>query len=78
MLVVTEAGRNELIQRSDEVRSEMTARRCGAAKMSTDSLAALRIDRSRRRRRVSPWVWAVALAIAAGAVLAPRLLARLQ
>ena len=46
--------------------------------MSSDSLAALKIDRSRRRRRVSPWVWAVALAIAVGAVFAPRLLARLQ
>lgn len=45
---------------------------------SSDSLAALRIDRSRRRRRVSPWVWVVALTIGIAALLSPRLLAKLQ
>lgn len=42
--------------------------------MSLDDLAALKIDRSRRRRRISPWVWVAGLAVIAGVVLAPRLL----
>lgn len=41
--------------------------------VSSDSLAALRIDRSRRRRRGPPWVWVGAIAVLAGVVLAPRL-----
>ena len=41
--------------------------------MSADSLAVLRIDRSRRRRRVSPWMWIVAAGLVIGAVLWPRL-----
>ena len=41
--------------------------------MSSDSLAALRIDRSRKRRRVPPWVWVAVPAVAAVIVLAPRL-----
>jgi len=45
---------------------------------SSEGLAALRIDRSRRRRRVSPWVWVVLVAIVATAVLAPRLVPGLQ
>ncbi|MHB1034160.1 MAG: efflux RND transporter periplasmic adaptor subunit [Pirellulales bacterium] len=47
-------------------------------KMSADGLAALRIDRSRSRRRVSPWVWVVGLAVVAGAVLTPTVIRRLQ
>lgn len=39
-----------------------------------NGLAALKVDRSRRRRRVSPWVWLVALALVAGGVAVPRLL----
>jgi RND family efflux transporter MFP subunit len=46
--------------------------------MSSEGLAALKIDRSRRRRRVSPWVWVVLVAIFAGAVLSPRLMRGLQ
>ena len=45
---------------------------------SSDGLAALRIDRTRRRRRVSPWVWVVLVAILAAGVLAPRLIQGLQ
>jgi RND family efflux transporter MFP subunit len=46
--------------------------------MSPDGLAALKIDRSRRRRRVAPWVWVVLLAVGAVAILAPRLLRGLR
>ena len=46
--------------------------------MSTDGLAALRIDRSRRRRRVSPWVWVVLVAVLAIVGLWPRLMRGLQ
>jgi RND family efflux transporter MFP subunit len=46
--------------------------------MSSDSLAELKIDRSRRRRRVSPWVWVALFAIAIIAIFAPKLLAKLQ
>jgi RND family efflux transporter MFP subunit len=42
--------------------------------MSSGGLAALKIDRSRRRRRVSPWVWVVLVVVFAGAVLSPRLM----
>jgi HlyD family secretion protein len=42
--------------------------------MSPDGLAALRIDRSRQRRRVPPWVWVVVLAVVGVAFLSPRLL----
>jgi len=45
--------------------------------VSTDALAALRIDRS-RRRRVSPWVWVALPAVLAVALLAPWLLRGLQ
>ncbi len=38
--------------------------------MSSDGLAALRIDRSRRRRRISPWLWVAGLAVIAGGFLA--------
>ncbi len=41
--------------------------------MSSEGLAALRIDRS-RRRRISPWMWVVLVAIMAVALLSPRLL----
>ena len=46
--------------------------------MASDGLAALRIDRSRRRRRLSPWVWVVLVAVFALAVLSPRLMRGLQ
>ena len=46
--------------------------------MSSDGLAALKIDRSRRRRRVSPWVGVVLVVVFAGAVLSPRLMRGLQ
>ena len=46
--------------------------------MSSDGLAALRIDRSRRRRRVSPWVWVVLIVVFALAVLSPRLMRGLR
>ncbi len=46
--------------------------------MSSDGLAALRIDRSRRRRRVSPWVWIILVVILAVAGLSPRLLRGLR
>ena len=42
--------------------------------MSSDGLAALKIDRTRRRRRVSPWVWVILVVIFAVAVLSPRLM----
>ncbi|NLX56612.1 MAG: efflux RND transporter periplasmic adaptor subunit [Planctomycetaceae bacterium] len=42
--------------------------------MASGGLAALRIDRTRRRRRVSPWVWVVLLAAGGVAGLAPRAL----
>lgn len=42
--------------------------------MSSDGLAALRIDRTRPRRRVPPWVWLVGVAIVSAAILAPRLM----
>lgn len=45
---------------------------------SSDGLAALRIDRTRRRRRVSPWIWLVLIAIVIGGILAPRLIQGLQ
>ena len=45
---------------------------------SSGGLAALRIDRTRRRRRVSPWIWVVLVAIFAVGVLAPRLIQGLQ
>ena len=51
---------------------------CETTTISTDGLAALKIDRSRKRRRVAPWVWVVLLAIVAGAILAPRLFQGLQ
>jgi RND family efflux transporter MFP subunit len=40
---------------------------------SSDDLAALRIDRSRKRRRVSPWLWIGIIAVVGVAVLSPRL-----
>lgn len=46
--------------------------------MSPDGLAALKIDRTRRRRRVSPWVWVVLVAVLAVAILSPRLWRGLQ
>ncbi|MHB8968885.1 MAG: efflux RND transporter periplasmic adaptor subunit [Pirellulaceae bacterium] len=46
--------------------------------MSASGLAALKIDRSRRRRRVSPWVWVVLVVVFAVAVLSPRLMRGLQ
>ncbi|MHB8864062.1 MAG: efflux RND transporter periplasmic adaptor subunit [Pirellulaceae bacterium] len=46
--------------------------------MASEELAALRIDRSRSRRRVSPWVWVVLVAVFAITVLAPRLMRGLQ
>ena len=49
-----------------------------ATTMSSDDLAALKIDRSRKRRRVSPWMWVVLVAVVAVAVLSPRLLRGLQ
>ncbi len=45
---------------------------------SSDGLAALRIDRSRRRRRLSPWVWVTLIAVIAMGALAPQLLQGLQ
>ncbi len=42
--------------------------------MSSGGLAALSIDRTRRRRRVPPWVWVGLLVVIAAAVLAPWLL----
>lgn len=45
---------------------------------SAGGLAALKIDRSRNRRRVSPWVWVVLVVVFAGAVLSPRLMRALQ
>ena len=42
--------------------------------MSSAGLAALKIDRSRRRRRVSPWVWVVLVVVLAVVVLSPRLM----
>jgi RND family efflux transporter MFP subunit len=42
--------------------------------MSSGGLAALRIDRTRRKRRVPPWVWVALLVVIAGAILAPWLL----
>ena len=45
-----------------------------AATISSDGLAALKIDRSRKRRRVSPWIWVVLLAVVALVLLAPSLL----
>lgn len=42
--------------------------------ISPDGLAALRIDRSRKRRRLSPWVWVVGAAIVVVVFLAPHLL----
>jgi RND family efflux transporter MFP subunit len=41
------------------------------AATSAEGLAALKIDRSRKRRRMSPWLWAALVAVLAGAVLAP-------
>ncbi len=46
--------------------------------MSSEGLAALRIERSRRRRRVSPWVWVILVVVFAVAVLSPRLMRGLQ
>ena len=46
--------------------------------ISSDGLAALKIDRSRKRRRVSPWTWVVLLAVIGAVILAPRLLQGLQ
>jgi len=43
---------------------------------SSDSLAALRIDRA-RRRRVSPWLWVSLLVIVAVVLVAPRLMGML-
>jgi len=45
---------------------------------SSDGLAALRIDRTRRRRRISPWVWLVLIAVVVGGILASRLIQGLQ
>lgn len=45
--------------------------------VSAEDLAALRIDRSRRRRRISPWVWVALAAVLTVAVLSPRLLRKL-
>jgi HlyD family secretion protein len=44
----------------------------------SDGLAALKIDRSRKKRRKSPWIWIALLAVVAIVVLAPRLLQGLQ
>jgi RND family efflux transporter MFP subunit len=44
---------------------------------SAEGLAALRIDRS-RRRRISPWVWVVLAGVIAGGLLSPRLIQGLQ
>jgi len=46
--------------------------------MSSEGLAALRIDRSRRRRRLSPWLAVIGIAVVAGAVLSPRLVGGLH
>jgi HlyD family secretion protein len=46
--------------------------------MSSEGLAALKIDRSRPRRRVPPWVWLVLIVGLAVAVLSPRLLRGLR
>lgn len=46
------------------------------ATTSSDGLAALRIDRS-RRRRTSPWLWVSLLVIAAVALVSPRLMGML-
>ncbi len=46
--------------------------------MSSNGLAALRIDRTRKRRRMSPWVWVVLVAIFAVGILTPRLMQALQ
>ncbi|MFZ5830860.1 MAG: biotin/lipoyl-binding protein, partial [Planctomycetota bacterium] len=40
------------------------------ATMSAEGLAALRIDRSRKRRRFAPWLWIVLVAIVGGVVFA--------
>jgi RND family efflux transporter MFP subunit len=45
--------------------------------MASDNLALLKIDRSKRRWRVSPWVWGIVV-VALGALLSPQLLARWQ
>jgi RND family efflux transporter MFP subunit len=46
--------------------------------MSSGGLAALQINRSQRRRRVSPWVWVVLIGFFAVAFLSPRLMRGLQ
>ncbi len=46
--------------------------------MSSDGLAALRIDRSRRKRRIAPWVWLAGLAIVAAAALSPQLVGKMR
>ncbi|MHB8903361.1 MAG: efflux RND transporter periplasmic adaptor subunit [Thermoguttaceae bacterium] len=45
----------------------------GSEKVSSDGLAALRIDRS-RRKRMSPWIWVGLAALIAVALVSPRLL----
>ncbi len=42
--------------------------------VSSDSLAELKIDRSRYRRRVSPWIWVLVLGAPAVGILAPRVI----
>jgi len=46
--------------------------------MGSDGLAALRIDRSQRRRRISPWLWIVLVLVVALAGLSPRLIRRVR
>ena len=44
----------------------------------SDDLAALKINRSRKKRRVSPWIWVVLLGIVTIVFLAPQILRGLQ
>ncbi len=46
--------------------------------MSSDGLAALKIDRSRRKRRISPWVWVVLVTFLAAGVVSLYLVGGLQ
>jgi RND family efflux transporter MFP subunit len=55
------------------MRVDVAADTRGAEKISSDGLAALRIDRS-RRRRLSPWIWIALVALVAVAFLSPRLI----
>ena len=44
----------------------------------SDDLAALKINRSRKKRRVSPWIWVVLLGVVTIVFLAPQILRGLQ